>query len=59
MNCARLIKQGAATERKRIAAPAPPNQAAKPTVKAVREWLTERQAAPQTKARQAFDALFT
>ncbi|MGH9938437.1 MAG: hypothetical protein ACREAM_19525 [Blastocatellia bacterium] len=59
MNRARLIKQGTASERKSIAASAPPKPAAKPTVKMVREWLTERRAPPQTKARQAFDALFT
>jgi len=58
MNRARLIKQGEAHKRKSIVA-SPPKPAAKPTVKAVREWLTERRAVSQTKARQAFDALFT
>jgi hypothetical protein len=58
MNRARLIKRGSTSEQK-----SPQTitlmPAAKMTVKVVKEWLTERRAAQQTEARQAFAELFT
>ena len=58
MKRARLIKRGATSEQT-TAQIITPKQAAKMSVKVVKEWLTERRAESRTAARQAFAELFT
>lgn len=58
MNRAKLIKRRTTTEQKE-SDQATPKPAEKTTVKAVKEWLTDRRAMSRIEARQAFAALFT